>query len=256
MLNEGAPREEGASHSARIDVPRDDWPFLYLRERGIPGIYAVALAGVALLVGSLMALLQRSSRRLEPAEAGAGRLLLKVAFVLMGAAFLMLETKGVIQFSLLFGTTWLNNSLVFLSALVLVLAANAVAGRITSQRGLSWTFVALLFACALPLLYPLGNLLAVDSAWLRAGVAGLLTFSPIFFANLLFSMLFRDQPLAEHLFGWNLLGATLGGLAEYTSMWVGYSALAVLIALLYTVVFLLAAWAGRRMSRPNTATFA
>ena len=31
----------------------------------------------------------------------------------MGAAFLLLETKSIVQFALLFGTTWLVNSLVF-----------------------------------------------------------------------------------------------------------------------------------------------
>ena len=31
----------------------------------------------------------------------------------MGAAFLLLETKSVVQFALLFGTTWVVNALVF-----------------------------------------------------------------------------------------------------------------------------------------------
>ncbi len=31
----------------------------------------------------------------------------------MGAAFLLLETKSVVQFALLFGTTWFVNALVF-----------------------------------------------------------------------------------------------------------------------------------------------
>ena len=35
----------------------------------------------------------------------------------MGAAFLLLETKSVVQFALLFGTTWFVNALVFLGVL-------------------------------------------------------------------------------------------------------------------------------------------
>ena len=41
----------------------------------------------------------------------------------MGAAFLLLETKNVATFALLFGTTWLVNALVFAGVLVIVLAA-------------------------------------------------------------------------------------------------------------------------------------
>jgi SAM-dependent methyltransferase len=240
------PEDREAASPPSLDIPRDDWPFLYLRERAIPRVYLTALAGVTGLVAVLMALLQRFTRHLEPIDGG-GRLLLKISFVLMGAAFLLLETKGVIQFSLLFGTTWLNNSLVFLSALLLVLAANAVAARARAPLVLPWTFGLLMAACALPLVLPLSRLLAIESVWLRAAAAGLFTFSPIFFANLLFSLLFRDQPLPEHLFGWNLLGATLGGLAEYASMWVGYRALAVLVIALYAVVFGLAVVAQRRV---------
>ncbi len=70
-------------------------------------------------------------------------------------------------------------------------------------------------------------------------LASLVTFSPIFFANLLFSMTLRDRPLAEHLFGWNLLGAFCGGLLEYTSMAVGYTFLSFIVLVSYNLVFVL-----------------
>ena len=41
----------------------------------------------------------------------------------MGVAFLLLETKNVATFALLFGTTWLVNALVFAGVLLVVLAA-------------------------------------------------------------------------------------------------------------------------------------
>src|SRR5262249_32644211 len=56
-------------------------------------------------------------------------LVLMGVFIGMGLAFLLLETKSVVQFSLLFGTTWLNNSLVFLAVLMFVLLANHLASR-------------------------------------------------------------------------------------------------------------------------------
>ena len=48
----------------------------------------------------------------------------------MGAAFLLLETKNVVQFALLFGTTWFVNALVFFGILLAVLLAVEVARRV------------------------------------------------------------------------------------------------------------------------------
>ena len=42
---------------------------------------------------------------------------------LLGAAFLLLETRSVIGFALYFGTTWFVNALVFAGVLLAVLAA-------------------------------------------------------------------------------------------------------------------------------------
>ena len=93
--------------------------------------------------------------------------------------------------------------------------------------------------CVLQLIYPLAKLLAIQPVSLRFVLASLMTFSPIFFANLIFSMTLRDRPLAEHLFGWNLLGAFCGGLLEYTSMAIGYNWLSCLVLISYSFVFVL-----------------
>ena len=47
----------------------------------------------------------------------------------MGSAFMLLETKNIATFALLFGTTWLVNALVFAGVLVVVLAAVEVTRR-------------------------------------------------------------------------------------------------------------------------------
>src|SRR5690606_41642394 len=48
---------------------------------------------------------------------------------LLGVAFLLLETKSVTGFALLFGTTWVVNAIVFAGVLVAVLAAVEVTRR-------------------------------------------------------------------------------------------------------------------------------
>ncbi len=250
-VNRAAPPGVAAGN-ADVGVPSDDWPFLYLRRRGIPAVYGLAMLVMFSLILTSMLLLQRSTERRREASAP---LAVKVAFLLMGVAFLLLETKSVVQFSLLFGTTWLNNSLVFLAVLLLVLAANWTAVVLGEAVPLWGVYLLLVSSSLATLVVPLGTLLTLESDLARFALASLLTFSPIFFANLLFSITFRRQPVAEQLFGWNLIGATLGGVLEYTSMAFGYGALAVVVAICYTAAFA-ALLVGRRSAATGARAMA
>ena len=240
-----------------VAVPTDDWPFLYLKARGIPGMYQGVMASLVTVIALLLAGLHWRTRALE-SQPQKGALAVKLAFVCMGVAFMLLETKGVIQFSLLFGTTWQNNSFIFLAVLVSVLAANVSVQALGARsQKLQWTFYILLLASVLAtLVYPLGHLLAVESTTLRFLAASAFVFLPIYFANLIFSSQFQKLRVAEHVYGWNLLGATFGGVVEYSSMALGYAALSVVVALLYSAVFLLLLYAQRRSSDAVAASAA
>ncbi len=91
-----------AAGTQEVEIPSDDWPFLYLRRKGIPSVYAGTMLVMVTLISLAMLVLHRTAGR-HGAESAT--LVAKAAFVLMGVAFLLLETKSVIQFSLLFGTT-------------------------------------------------------------------------------------------------------------------------------------------------------
>jgi len=231
------PAPEAPVGYADVSMPTDDWPFLYLQTRGIPAMYLNVLLALGLLIVLFALYLQISARKRYALVQT--RALIKGAFFFMGLAFLLLETKGIIQFSLLFGTTWLNNSLVFLAVLLLVLLANYLVSWCPRPWTLPVACVLLSGCCLVQIFYPLARLLAIQHVALRFMLASLVTFSPIFFANLLFSMTLRDRPLAEHLFGWNLLGAFCGGLLEYTSMAVGYTFLSFIVLVSYNLVFVL-----------------
>jgi hypothetical protein len=229
--------QEAPVGEAEVSIPTDDWPFLYLQTRGIPTMYLTVMIALGLLLGLFALYLQITGRKHHAPSQSNG--LVKGAFFCMGLAFLLLETKSVVQFSLLFGTTWLNNSLVFLAVLLFVLLANHLASWFPRPWLLPAAGVLLSGLCVLQLLYPLTRLLAIQHVALRFALASLVTFSPIFCANLIFSLTLRDRPLAEHLFGWNLLGAVCGGILEYTSMAVGYNFLSFIVLIAYSLVFVL-----------------
>jgi hypothetical protein len=158
----------------------------------------------------------------------------------MGAAFLLLETKSVVQFALLFWTTWLVNALVFAGVLLGILAAIEVAAHVRVKR--SWVVYALLFlTLAIAWVVPIHALLALPF-WPRLLVAVAYSFAPIFLANLIFAERFKDTARSTSAFATNLLGAILGGVLEYTSLFTGYQALLILVGVIYALAFLV----GRR----------
>src|SRR5262252_1270920 len=154
-----------------VTMPTDDWPFLYLRTRGIPAMYLTVMIALGLFVGLFALYLQVSGRQHHTRTQSDA--LVKGAFFCMGLAFLLLETKSVVQFSLLFGTTWLNNSLVFLAVLVLVLLANHLVSRFPWPWTLPVACVLLSGCCVVQLLYPLATLLAIQHVVLRFVLASL-----------------------------------------------------------------------------------
>jgi hypothetical protein len=165
----------------------------------------------------------------------------------MGVAFLLLETKSVVQFALLFGTTWFVNALVFGGVLLSVLAAIEVARRWRPTQP-AWLYVALLAAVGVAWLVPVDFLLSLEMAP-RFSLAVVVWFTPIFIANLVFAERFRNVEASNVAFGANLLGAMVGGLLEYVALITGYQTLLILVALLYGAAFL----AGRVHLKSRTA---
>lgn len=203
----------------------DDHPFPYLPGRSIPSSYLWAL-GLVLL--SSVGLVRAASGPLR-------RMRSYLDLFFMGAAFLLLETKNVVQFALLFGTTWFVNALVFAGILLAVLGAIEVARRSRLPRP-AFLYAALGVALAAAFLVPNRALLALPMAP-RFLAGTILAFTPVFLANVVFAQRFRDVGSSVVAFGANLLGAMVGGVLEYGSLVVGFRQLLVWAAVLYALAF-------------------
>ncbi|MEU1392565.1 MULTISPECIES: spermidine synthase [unclassified Nonomuraea] len=199
----------------------DDRPFLYLKDRTIPPIYIITL-GLILIV-SLLAV--------RVVAGPYGRMKPYSDLFLLGVAFLLLETKSVTGFALLFGTTWVVNAIVFAGVLVAVLAAVEVTRRFRTPP-LPVMYAVLLAGLLLAWLVPNAWLLSLPVP-LRAVAAVTVAFLPIFAANVVFAKRFSDTADATTSFGANLLGAMVGGCLEYLALVIGYKGLLIVAALLY-----------------------
>ena len=219
----------------------DDKPFLYLRDSTVPSLYRYALA--LILLGSALAIAAVLAVNARSGSGGGRRVRGQLAemwsyrdLFLLGAAFLLLETRSVTGFALYFGTTWFVNALVFGGVLLAVLAAVEFTHRFRTPR-LEVMYAVLIGGLALSWLVPSSWLLSM-SAVPRAGVAIVIAFLPIFAANVIFAKRFSATADAPMAFGTNLLGAILGGCLEYLSLVFGYRALLDLAAVLYVGAYL------------------
>jgi len=144
---------------------------------------------------------------------------------------MLLETKSIVQFALLWGSTWSSASLAIASVLVMALASALVAGRVEIRRRGAIAAV-LLGLIALNYFVPVGRV-TFESRVAESIFYGLLVFSPVFCAGLLFSSSFRRSSSTATDFGANLLGAIVGGVGEYLSLLAGYQFLLILVAACY-----------------------
>ncbi|MDB4891384.1 MAG: Spermidine synthase-like protein [Gemmatimonadetes bacterium] len=211
----------------QVTLPHDDWPYLYLSSRVVPAHYIAALIGV--IVVTLLMLGIGASDVLRRGFDG--------PMFFMGAGFLLVETKSVTEMSLLFGSTWTVNLLVFTSILVMVLCANLLVER-RRPLPLPWLFGGLFGALVLAYLIPVSQLLwmPIGAQWIAGG---LMVALPVLFAALIFSTLLSRRADATQALAYNLLGAIVGGVLEYSSMAFGIKALYVIALITYLAAFAL-----------------
>ncbi len=217
-----------------MELPTDDWPFLYLIRKTIPSDYLIA-------IGFLLAFSITAIAWLRRGAFGRG----DIHFALLGMGFLLLETKSISDSTLFFGTTWFVTLVVVTGVLLMVIGANLLAERL---RAFSfWMYAPLFAVLALLLVVPREHVLGY-------GFSGRLLWTllvvprPVFFAGIIFSTTFRDTLQPSAAFGANLIGAMVGGFCEYLAMALGNHRLSLLVIVAYLGSLLVLA-TSRRLGR-------
>jgi hypothetical protein len=139
----------------------------------------------------------------------------------LGAGFMLLETKSVVHLALLFGSTWIVNSIVFFAILVMILLANLYVLRARPRR-MTFFYAALVISLVVNIFVNLDAFLGLPEA-LKIGTPCLIVFIPIFFAGVIFATFFRESENPDMDMGSNIAGVVLGGLAENFSMVLGFN---------------------------------
>ncbi len=227
------------AHESRATLTTDDWPYFYQKDRGLPA----AILGMG---GFLICLSWYMIRRMTGRTRSGCSPMWSLHFFLLGAGFMLLEAQIVSKMALLFGTTWVVNSIVVSGLLALVVIANLVFERWPSYS-MAIPYAGIILSAMLAYFIPLRTLL-FESVSLRITVATLLLCMPILFAGIVFVRGFADMRFSGEALGWNLFGAVLGGMLETVSQATGIRAL-----ILMTVGLYLGSWIAR--NKAGTVTF-
>jgi spermidine synthase len=209
---------------AGLRVATDVWPFLYLRNPMIPDLSLRGMAVIGIIsLGLLWIFGWRTGKGAFTS--------LDARMLLLGAGFMLLETKAVVHMAVMFGSTWIVNTVVFSAVLIMILAANLwVLKRHVAK--VAPYYVALVLMLALNIAVPLDSFLGWPRI-LQGVAAGALVLSPVFFAGVIFAKSFEQAKRPEQALAYNTAGAILGGIAETSSLLIGFQWLLAVAAVIY-----------------------
>jgi spermidine synthase len=220
-------------------VSTDDWPFFYMPQRISPVSYLIMITLILVLSSLLVVNFVAEAPRFS-----------HLPFFFLGAGFMLVETKGITEMGLAFGNTWQVISIVFAGILTMAFLGNCLVQWLNIKR----PFMSYLFLLA-----------ALAAGWLavrsggfsstpigRLETAALLSL-PLLFSGIVFSTLLSTRGHISGIMAMNLLGAIVGGLLEYNSMYLGFQALYVMAMVCYLLAFV-SEWIFMNKDAPVTAT--
>jgi SAM-dependent methyltransferase len=216
---------EFADEKIQADKSTDDWPFFYMPERRYPFSYiAIILVLIAVSAGYI--------RKSVPGSSAA----FSVPCFFLGVGFMLVETKGITELALVYGSTWVVTSIVIMSILIMSFLANLLVMKKGSPPPLitySLLFASLIIGLGSTFLKQF-NLSPAFSQMIMPAVLTL----PLFFSGFAFSAELKKADSVAVALSSNLLGAMLGGFVEYNSMYFGFRSLYVFALVMYGLAFL------------------
>ncbi|MBX9686595.1 MAG: hypothetical protein K2X27_07825 [Candidatus Obscuribacterales bacterium] len=214
----------------KVDIATDDWPFLWMFKRSYPSTYALVI-GLLTVISSFMVLrfLPSGEGRFSPSW---------YSFFFLGAGFMLVETKGITELALVWGSTWFVTSIVVAAVIALAFLANLLVAKSGEQNTIvSYLILCLSLAMGFSLSYFQISLASLGGGLERIVMTVLLTM-PLFFSGLAFSSELRKSGAIGAALSANLLGGMVGGFLEYNSMYFGYRSLYIFALLMYLLAML------------------
>lgn len=200
-----------------VDIATDDWPFLWMFKRSYPFSYA-SIIGLLTIISTFMVM------RFLPASKGRFSSSWW-SFFFLGAGFMLVETKGITELALVWGSTWFVTSIVVAFVIGLAFLANSLVSRSGNIPPIvSYLALFLSLIAGFSISYFHFSLSFLGPA-LEPVLMTLLLTMPLFFSGLAFSSELKRTGSISAALAANLLGGMVGGFVEYNSLYFGYRSL-------------------------------
>ena len=217
--------ERFASDTILAHTSTDDWPFFYMPVRKYPVSYVVII--VLLLVISVAFV-----RKLMPGSIGG----FSTPCFFLGAGFMLIETKGITELALVYGSTWVVVSVVIAAILIMAFLANLLIMKMpTPHPVITYGLLCASLCAGLTLS---SATLSNFAPWLSRLIMTLVLTVPLFFSGLAFSSELKKSASVAVALSSNLLGAMIGGFVEYNSMYFGFRSLYFFALIMYALAYL------------------
>ena len=218
--------DSSQSSTRNIRNSTDDWPFLYLNAVAFDPLYLAIVASILLLSWFVCGQSIRENRTSA-----------RWQLFFLGAAFMLLELAIIDRLSLVFGTTWIVNSICIFSVLTAIIGANVLIIKKPNIMPTEVLYAGLIIALAILYTVPVQTFNSMGM-WVGGGAASVLSVIPVFFAGMIFSTSFAKETKPRAGLAFNMFGAVIGGLCEYIGTYTGIRSLLLVAALFYIISFL------------------
>ena len=204
----------------KVSLSNDDWPFFYMPVKVWPKSYIIIL--ILIFICSFLFIKKTSTLN---------RKNFSITCFFLGAGFMLIETKGITEIALIYGSTWFVITIVIGFILLMAYLANLLIIR-NGQIKSSIIYFLLIISLLFGYFFTFVDTTIFSSIILKIIVPLILTV-PIFFSGLAFS---KELSVENHVgvaLSSNILGAIFGGLIEYNSMYFGFKSLYLLGIIMY-----------------------
>lgn len=208
-----------------IRTSSDDWPFLYMSPVKFDPIYLTIVMLILLLAWFACG---QSIRQNSTAK--------RWKLFFLGAAFMLLELGIIDRLSLVFGTTWIVNSICIFAVLTAIILSNILIMQKPKIMPATMMYGGLLGTLIILYVVPIQTFNSMGM-FVGGSIAALLSAVPVFFAGMIFSTAFKDEEQPSVGLAFNMLGSVIGGLTEYTASYTGIKSLLVISAVFYLCSF-------------------
>ena len=213
-------------NKSKVDIATDNWPFFYMPKKVYPLSYIIMILLILIISTFYVKNLSGISFR-------------NFSFpcFFLGAGFMLIETKGITELSLYFGSTWIVISIVISAILIMAYSANLIILKMnTPSNNLIYfcLFISLLFGLIFTYIR---NYLSIPFYFDQIFGTLFLTI-PLFFSGFAFSYELKMARSVMVALSSNIIGAMVGGCLEYNAMYFGFRSLYILAIFMYLFSFI------------------